>query len=284
LYCAAFTRFRSLSRSPSPSPSASQHSDGGSGPAPGGPYWNAIQRKNRTEQDDYYFERIHALPWSVAITLEQSGGSAVPLMCECFVYSVPIFPTRTAEGEPVPDDEAGEEALATYIVALMLDSEGKPKPVQIPANATLRAKVQVGPGQAVYDARSVTVSAGVVGGGPSVQPATTTSLAAQALGAAFDLTRRGSAVQKPQTTGAAADGKAGADGRVPERGVDRSGGDKAGAPEYDSDSEDLKRGGAGGGKGDDNLCDPAMRQSLTPDKPYVDGNLTRWVFTEVLTD
>ncbi len=103
---------------------ALNHGDGG--PAPGGAYWNQIQRKNRTENDDYYFERVHSLPWTVQLTLESNGSSPVPLHCECFVYSVPIFPAaRTAEGDIVPDDESGEEALATYIVALMLDSEGK---------------------------------------------------------------------------------------------------------------------------------------------------------------
>jgi hypothetical protein len=108
------------------------------------------------QADEYYFERIHALPWSVQLTLEGSGASPMPLHCECFVYSVPIFPAaRTADGEPVTEDESGEEALATYIVALMLDSEGKPKPVQIPGNAVVRAKVQVGPGAAVYESKPI---------------------------------------------------------------------------------------------------------------------------------
>jgi hypothetical protein len=151
-----------------------------------------------------------------------------------------------------------------------------------------------------------------VAGVGGVSSSVTSSIAAQALNAAFDLTRKpspsisgrpkdldtggaggagaqgagGAAGAQGAGTGAggggAQGGAGGAQGLGGGSGAPAMGGKQQSSLDYDSDSEEMKRAAAAAAESkEENVCTPQMRQALTPDRPYVDGNLTRWVFTEV---
>lgn len=93
--------------------------------------FRGIHAACRSPADDFYFDRVHQLPWNVEITLENPQGRAVSLVVDTFVHTV-----------PQPGDV--EDGLVTFVVGCVLDMEGKPHPYRIDPNHNIRARLRVG--------------------------------------------------------------------------------------------------------------------------------------------
>ncbi|GAB5362804.1 hypothetical protein AAMO2058_000830100 [Amorphochlora amoebiformis] len=107
----------------------------------------------RTEYDDYYFARLHRLPWKVSISLEYANRSQYFILSEAFVHTVPhIAQTvyrrrdskRGSERESEPMMAETPSGLETYIAAIVIAPNGTPRPQKLVDGVTIRAQLSVG--------------------------------------------------------------------------------------------------------------------------------------------
>lgn len=88
----------------------------------------------RTEEDDYFFQRVHRLPWTVEVVIVSPVGRQLSVIAEAFVN------TSYAHEE----EGAG---LATHVIGVLLDFDGKPKPCRFDPLVTIRARLSIAGGQ-----------------------------------------------------------------------------------------------------------------------------------------
>lgn len=84
-----------------------------------------------TDQDHYYFNRLHRVPWIVEISVESPKGRSIQLIAEAYLH------TGYAS-----EEEGG--GLVTYAVGVLLDYEGNVKPYRFDPSVTIRARLSVG--------------------------------------------------------------------------------------------------------------------------------------------
>jgi hypothetical protein len=87
-----------------------------------------------TEQDNYYFSRLPRLPWTVEIILDSPKGRSVVMLAEASVHT-----------SYASEEEGG--GLATHVVGVLIDYDGKPLPCRLDAKVTIKARLGIGAGQ-----------------------------------------------------------------------------------------------------------------------------------------
>ena len=136
----------------------------------------------RTEYDDYFFARLHRLPWKANVSLEYANRSTYHILADAFVHTVPhiantVYRNRAestpsgldfkrAPGAPAagsggfPRDRANSSfeanlmmaetpnGLETYIAAVVVGLDGKPKPQKLDEGVTIFARLSIGSGEA----------------------------------------------------------------------------------------------------------------------------------------
>lgn len=88
----------------------------------------------RTEEDEYYFNRVHQLPWTVEVVIVSPSGRQLSVIAEAFVN------TSYAHEDEGP-------GLVTHIIGVLLDFDGKPKPCRFDPSVTIRARLSIASGQ-----------------------------------------------------------------------------------------------------------------------------------------
>jgi hypothetical protein len=133
--------------------------------------WNFNPSTYRTVLDDYFFTRIHELPWTVELYQEYSSGRRVEISNECYVHSSSIelidrskiinearrdsdgmlaatsaSAAATASSAEAAQRDGSLGNIQAYLSVNILDSDGFPKPFRVESNCTLRARISLGSG------------------------------------------------------------------------------------------------------------------------------------------
>ena len=97
-----------------------------------GPFggFGGFRSTSRTKRDQYRFDSMHSVPWTIEIYTESSQGNRVQLLSEAFMHSIP---TR-----------ADDSGLVSVVLGVVLDVNGKPMPYRIDQNVTIKASLRAG--------------------------------------------------------------------------------------------------------------------------------------------
>lgn len=132
-----------------------------------GNMWNGPAM--RTALDDYYIERLHALPWTAEVTVEFSQGRSVQIMSECFVY------TTSHQPGPSPASSGAHTPSSTSQPSTPLSLEKPGLSRAVTSEAEMSGAGQFSTSHLASTSTLVDPSGGANCGGalcPSVQPQT----------------------------------------------------------------------------------------------------------------
>lgn len=85
----------------------------------------------RSKEDEYYFRRLHQIPWIIKVQVINHKGRSMQLIIECDVQ------TRYA-------NKHEGEGLRTHVVGTVLNNDGNAEPKKIDSNSTIKARISVG--------------------------------------------------------------------------------------------------------------------------------------------